>query len=70
MKKIYLWGYIKKTNGKYTAMISRRDPKKFLSLESKYWIIPGAEFLTSEEALSHGRRLVNRYNDPRRKGRL
>ena len=57
----YLWGFIGLEGGKYAAMLSRKNPRKQLSLQYKDWRPSLVDFRTGGEAVKHGRRLINRY---------
>lgn len=59
----YFWGYIEIDNGKYVAMLSRKNPDLQLSLKMKDWRLSLKEFSTPREAIKHGERLIRRYRN-------
>jgi hypothetical protein len=57
----HFWGSIDLQSGKWTALVSKKDPRKNLSVEYKDWRLAMRDLDTAPEATRYGYRLINRY---------
>lgn len=57
----HFWGSIDLINGKWTALLSKKDPRKNLSVEKKDWRFAMRDLDTPREATRYGYRLISRY---------